>query len=68
MQSIIIIVIGIIIKRHFIIIGYFSWIILAAKLGIITAIVQICTSFIFYKDLILNIIEKIKEKQKEHLV
>ena len=68
MQSIIIILLGKIITKYSSVTGYFSWLILAIKLGIITVIIQICTSFALYKDLMQKIIEKIKENKKEYLV
>ena len=68
MQSIIIILFGKIMTNYYLVTGYFSWVVLAIKLGIMTAIIQIGTSFIFYKDLILNVIGKIKENKKENSI
>lgn len=68
MQSIIIILFGKIIINHSEIIGYLSWFILAVKLGVIAVFVQVSTSYIFYKDLMLKLIEKIKEHKRKYLV
>ena len=68
MQSIIIILFGKIIINHSEIIGYLSWFILAVKLGVIAVSVQISMSYIFYKDLMLKLIEKIKERKRKYLV
>lgn len=65
MQSIIIILFGKIIINHSEIIGYLSWFILAVKLGVIAVSVQISMSYIFYKDLMLKLIEKIKEHKRK---
>lgn len=61
-QSISIMLLGKFIKKNSNVTGYLSWIVLAIKLGTVTIIVQISTSFIFYKDLILKTIKSIKRK------
>lgn len=66
-QSAIIILFGKNITNYSLVTGYFSWMLLATRLGIIVVIIQIGTSFIFYKDLILNTIKKVKESKKGNL-
>ena len=61
-QTLIILLMGICISKNSIITNYIDWVILAIKIGVIALIIEFFVSWILYKELIQQIIRKIRNQ------